>query len=92
MSSARGNARAEQSPHPPKGDAATEVEALKEADTTYLRELRKEHQAALKKATFEERRKHQQATSPWQEALEQARQTSAQAWIEVLDLKVQINQ
>ena len=56
-----------------------------------MRALKKEHQTTLKEAVFEERRKQQEATGAMQEALEQAKQTAAQAQVEVSDLKVQVN-
>ena len=93
--SARSVARAEQSPRPAKGAASTEIKAL-EAHDTVVRALKKEHQSVLKEVVFEERRKHQdkpqEVTAPLKEALEPAKKTTAEAQVEVSDLKVQVNQ
>ena len=84
-----------QSPRPTKGVASTEIKALKEANATEVGALKKEHQAALKEALFEERRKHQdkqqEVVGPLKEPLEKAKKKAAEAQVEVSDLMVQIN-
>ena len=90
MLSARSDARVEQSPRPTKGAASTEIKALKEAHATEVRALQKEHQTALKQTIFEERRKNHdnqhEVVGPLKEALEQAKNTAAEAQVEVSDL------
>ena len=94
--SARSDARAKQSPRPTKGAVSTEIKALKEARATEVRAINKEHQTALKRALFEEHRKHQdkqqEVVGPLNEALEHAKKTAAEAQVEVSDLTVQVNQ
>ena len=57
--STRSDARAEQSPCPTKGVVSTEIKVLKEVHTMEVLALKKEHQTALKKALFEDRRMHE---------------------------------
>ena len=70
VSSARSDARAEQSPHPTKGAMSTKIKALKEVHATEVCVLKKEHHTGLKEALTKERRKQQEATGPLREALE----------------------
>ena len=93
--STRSDTRAEQSPRPTKGAAlSTLIKALKQAHTTEVGALKKEHQTALKEACFEERRKHhdkqQEVVGPLKEAPENAKQKAAE--VEVSDVTVQVNQ
>ena len=93
--STRSDARAEQSPRPTKGAVSTEIKALKEANATGVRALKKEHQTALKDALFEERRKNQdkqqEVVGPSKEALERAKKKVAEAQVEVSDRTMQVS-